>query len=85
MDAQALSQEFAYYEECKLELLKTSQGHFVLVKGRELHGAFHTFEEAYKAGLEKFGHVPFLIKQVLEIEPVQHIPALAYGLLSAAL
>lgn len=84
MDVNELKTELAFYEERKPELLKTCQGHFVLIKGRELYGTFHTFEDAYKAGLEKLGNVPFLIKQVLDVEPVQHIPALTYGLTRAA-
>lgn len=85
MDANDLKTELEFYEERKQELLKSSPGHFVLIKDREVLGTFHTFEDAYKASLEKLGSVPVLIKQVLEVEPVQQIPALTYGLARAAL
>lgn len=85
MNAHQLSQEVSYFNERKAELLAAHRGLFVLIKGRELLGPFHNIEEAYKAGLEKFGHVPVLIKQLVDEEPVHHIPALTYGLFRAAL
>ncbi len=46
-------------------------------------GTFDTAENAYVAGVERFGNVPFLIKQIVEKEPVGHIPALTLGLVRA--
>jgi len=42
---------------------------------------FDTAENAYVAGVQKFGNVSFLIKQVLETDPVAHLPVLTLGLL----
>lgn len=85
MDAAVLVEELACFEQLKPGLLKTHLGQFALVKDKRLVGTFTTFEEAYEAGLAKFGNVPFLIKQILDQEPLHSIPALTYGLLRASL
>ena len=61
--------------------LRHHEKQFVLIKGDQFAGAYTTEAEAYKAGLEKFGNQPFLIKQVLNEETVAHFPALILGLL----
>jgi hypothetical protein len=52
-------------------------------QGIGLVGAVDTPENAYKAGLERFGNTSFLIKQVLPQDPVAHVPALSLGLIRA--
>lgn len=78
-----LEKELKYFEEHKDELLKHYEGQFVLIKDDQLVGAFTTEEEAYQAGLEKFGNQPFLIKKVTKEEEVVQLPALTLGLLHA--
>lgn len=78
-----LREEIAFFEANKPRLLADHREKFVLIKGSELAGTFDTAERAYVAGLERFGNVPFLIKQVLEDEPAVHLPALSLGLLRA--
>jgi len=46
---------------------------FVLVKGSKLIGVFDSGENAYVAGVQRFGGTSFLIKQVLEQDPVYFI------------
>lgn len=82
-DRSSLAEEIAYFEEHRQEWLKTYPDLFVLVMGRELVGAFSTFEEAYNVGVERFGNVPMLIKQVRESEPIERSPALMLGLIRA--
>jgi len=55
--------------------LKLYEGQFVLIKGENFAGSFTTDAEAYKAGLEKFGNEPFLIKQVLDDDRTVSYPA----------
>ncbi len=81
--ADVLRTELAYYERIKPELLQHNAGQFALIKGEELIGTFTKREEAYEAGVKRFGNVPMLIRQVLLAEPVQQIPALTHGLLNA--
>lgn len=79
-----LKTELEVFQTILPNLLKTNVGQFALIKDRQLAGTFTTFQEAYSAGLAKYGNVPFLIKQVLEAEPIQHAPALTYGLIRAS-
>jgi hypothetical protein len=74
-----LQKELNFYQKHKQEYLKLYKGQFVLIKGEEFIGVFTTDAEAYKAGLEKFGNQPFLIKQVLEDDSKVSYPALTVG------
>ncbi|MGH9362588.1 MAG: hypothetical protein ACRD2T_11795 [Thermoanaerobaculia bacterium] len=76
-----LDRELKYFEDHKAELLQHHENQFALIRGEELAGTFTTEQEAYEAGLQKFGNTPFLIKPVLREERVAHIPALTLGLL----
>ena len=77
-----LQTELEYFQKHKQEYLKLYKGQFVLIKGKELAGAFTTEAEAYQAGLEKFGNEPFLIKQVLDNDGTVSYPALTVGMIS---
>lgn len=79
-----LKKELKFFQRNKSRLVKNYLGQFVLIKDNDLIGAYTTEEEAYKAGIEKFGNIPFLIKQVLKEEPTYAIPALTVGLIRDA-
>lgn len=79
----SFEKELATYEVMKPELLKASEGKFGAFKNDEFLGVFDTFEEAYKAGLMKWGIVPMFIQQIERIERVAEIPLLFSGLLDA--
>lgn len=78
-----LKEEQAFFNANRAKWLAEHKGKFALIKGSTLIGTFDTPENAYVAGVQKFGNVPFLIKQILEEEPVVHLPALTLGLLRA--
>jgi len=80
-----LQTELEYFQKHKQEYLKLYKGQFVLIKGENFAGAFTTDAEAYKAGLEKFGNQPFLIKQVLDNDGTVSYPALTIGVLNVRL
>ena len=84
MSVDVLKKELQYFEKIKADLLKTNQGEFALIKDETLAGTFTTFEEAYGAGVEKFQDSPFLVKQVLEQESPENLPALVHSLLHAS-
>lgn len=66
----ALEREVAVYHENLAELL-ASEGKFVVIRGEEiLPSAFDDYEAALRAGFDRFGPVPFLIKQISRTEPV---------------
>jgi len=75
--------ELEYYKANKEELLKHHENQFVVIKGEEFAGAYTSDIEAYKAGLQKFGNVPFLTKQVTKEEEIVRFPALTLGVLNA--
>jgi len=79
----ALEKELEYFNKIRGDLLKKDENKFALVKGEELLNTYTTWEEAYSAGVEKFGKEPFLIKQVLKEEPKENIPALSLEIIRA--
>jgi hypothetical protein len=76
-----LQTELEYFQKHKQEYLKLYKGQFVLIKGEQFAGTYTTEAEAYKAGLEKFGNEPFLIKQVLDDDGTVSYPALTVGMI----
>lgn len=59
-----LESEYRTYLRCKEDLLAKHEGEFVLIKGSEMTDLFSSYEDALKAGLKRFGNVPFLVKQI---------------------
>ena len=68
MGAFMLDKELAAYEAAKPGLLPTECGRYVLVREGQLVATFAAESDAIKAGYQKFGNVPFLVKQVAEVE-----------------
>jgi len=67
----ALEKELATYK-AKLPDLKEHQGKFVLIHGDEVEDFYEAYEDAIKAGYEKFKLESFLVKQVNSAETVQY-------------
>ncbi len=63
-----LQDELATYDQHRDELLKQAAGKFVLVHGTAIAGVFESQMQAVNAGYERFGNVPFLVKQVVAVE-----------------
>jgi hypothetical protein len=62
-----LDKEFETYNNKKDELqIQNPSGGFVLIKGDEVIGVWQTRTDALKCGIEKFGDVPFLVKNINE-------------------
>lgn len=80
MALEVLKEELAFFNEKKDELLRTNPGQFALIKGRTLLGIFATREAAYAEGVQRFGGESFLVHRVVEKEPVEQVPLLAYSL-----
>lgn len=68
----ALEKEIATYKR-RLPELTQHEGKFVLISGEEVIDFFSTYEDAIKAGYQKFKLEPFLVKQVSTTEPVLFI------------
>ena len=63
-----LKSELQTYEAKKAELVGKFQGKFALVKGNEVVDVFDTKFDATRQGYKRFGNVPFLVKQIVEVE-----------------
>ena len=68
----ALETELAAYR-AKLPDLMDREGKFVLVHGTDVVDVYTSYEDALKAGYEKFHLEPFLVKQIQAVEEVQFI------------
>jgi hypothetical protein len=75
--------ELRYYKTHKDELLKSHPNKFLVIKGDRLLGPYNTDKDAYEAGLQEFGNVPFLIKKVTKEEEIIRFPALVLGVVNA--
>jgi len=73
MGIEVLQEELAFFAEIKEELLQTHRGQFALIKGRSLIGIYPTRLEAYTEGVKRYLAGPFLMKQILDVEPVEQI------------
>ena len=72
MSDDRLKKELETYEARKPELLSAGEGKFALIQGDSVVGVWDTYEDALKAGYEKFGiQTPFLVKQISGMERVQ--------------
>jgi hypothetical protein len=68
----ALATELATFAAHKATWLEFGyEGDWVVVKGGNvMRSSFPTYKDALKAGYERFGPVPFLVKQITRVEPV---------------
>jgi hypothetical protein len=63
-----LSTELATFAGMKSELLANSRGKYALIRGQELAGTYDTEGDAISEGYRRFGNVPFLVKEIVEVE-----------------
>jgi hypothetical protein len=68
----ALEKELAVYNQKLPELKENNEGKFVLIHGDSVD-VFTSYEDAIKAGYEKYRLEPFLVKQIVSMEQVQFI------------
>jgi hypothetical protein len=68
----ALEIELATYHK-NLPALLEHEGKFVVIGGEVVSGFWDTYEDALRAGYGEFGLDPFMVKQVLAVEPVHYI------------
>jgi hypothetical protein len=65
----ALEKELATYQ-ANLSTLKDREGKWVLIQGERIVDTYSSYDDALKAGYKEFGLEPFLVKQILAIEPI---------------
>ena len=79
----ALERELETFNRMKDELLKNHAGKFSLIHGEDFINAFDTAENAYDAGVEKFGRESFLVKKISPEPEVYRNQAFVLGLMNA--
>jgi hypothetical protein len=63
-----LTAELETYERHRQELLGKAEGKYALVYRDQVAGVFDTEKDAIDQGYERFGNVPFLVKQIVKVE-----------------
>ena len=77
--AELLEKELMTFETNKSELIGKSKGKFALIKDDKIHGIFDTKIDAIRQGYQVLGNVPFLVKQIVEIETPQNFTSNLIG------
>lgn len=67
-----LEKELKKYEDIKLDLVKKSNGKYVLIKGTDFTKIFESHNEAMNEGFKLFKSEPFLVKKIAEVEQIQN-------------
>lgn len=68
-----LEQERETYNRLKPLLVKYYAGKFVLIQGSRIYGIYPSFEEAVGKGYDVLGlNTVFLVKEILEVEPIAY-------------
>ena len=63
-----LEAELKFFAEHRAALVREARGKYALVKGEQLGGIYEDRNEAIRAGYERFGNEPFLVKEILEVD-----------------
>ena len=69
---QLLTSELETYERHRDELLGKSEGKYALLYQDQIVGVFDSKKDAIEQGYERFGNVPFLVKQIVKVETPQN-------------
>lgn len=75
-----LKKELEIYNAQKSELIGKSKGEFALIKDDQVIDTFDTKIDAIRQGYERFGNVPFLVKQIVEVETPQNFTSNLLGI-----
>jgi len=78
--AEMLKKELETYKAQKSELIGKSKGKFALIKDDKVIDVFDTKIDAIRQGYERFGNVPFLVKQIVEVETPQNFTSNLLGI-----
>ncbi|HZX49451.1 MAG: hypothetical protein A2Z47_06365 [Thermodesulfovibrio sp. RBG_19FT_COMBO_42_12] len=67
-----LDRELQTFNSQKSGLIGKANGKFALVKDDKIIDFFDTKFDAVRQGYERFGNVPFLVKQIVEVDIPQN-------------
>jgi hypothetical protein len=63
-----LQRELDFFDRQRVALLEKASGKYALVKGENVIGIYETELEAIRAGYQKVGDEPFLVKHIVEAD-----------------
>ena len=67
-----LKKELSTYDANKKDLISKALGKYVLIKDDKIIGIYETSNDAIAEAYKMFGNVPFLVKEIVEIDnPVE--------------
>ena len=72
-----LAQEMAVYRRSVKDWAERA-GEYVLIKGDEVSGFYSSYDDALKAGYEKFGLESFFVKRISVVEQAHHITRMVW-------
>ena len=78
--ASIFEEELKLFNSKKSDWLQHYKGKYAVIKGTRLLDTFNSEAQAYEAGVDALGDVPFLIKRIEEKEEPIWIPILSLGL-----
>ena len=67
-----LDKELQTFNSQRSDLIGKAKGNFALVKDDKIVNYFDTKFDAIRQGYERFGNVPFLVKQIVEVDIPQN-------------
>lgn len=70
MSINAIKQEIKTFSANRKSLVAKDRGRYVLIRKDEIIDIFDSEDEGITAGYERFGNVPFLVKEILEVDRV---------------
>lgn len=70
----ALDVELGFFDKNRKKWFKHHAGKFALIKGTTVHDFYDTSNNAYEVGLDLWGLVPFLIKEVQLVDKIEYLP-----------
>jgi hypothetical protein len=70
----ALAEEREAFQERLPDLLREHEGKYVLIKGTDLIGVYRDRSQALSDGYQRFGVIPFLVRQIAASAPVVYLP-----------
>ena len=76
MTQEPLAAEYRTYEANVAQWAEEHDGDFVLIRGTDVVGFYETNEQALSEGYQRFGIVPFFVKQVSRQEQAHFVSRL---------
>lgn len=76
----SIADEEAFYKSNKAAIVQRYMGRWIVVKDGAVAGDYGTYEDALAAAVARFGASGgFMVKQVMEQDPVQRVGRVTYG------